>query len=57
MNERGVFNSLRAWLIKLGFSYWQLFWVTGFLAFFISSVSKQHDHSHADVRSGDGREQ
>ena len=39
MDERGVFNSLRAWLINLGFSYRQLFWVTGFLAFFISSVS------------------
>ena len=39
MDERGVFNSLRAWLINLGFTYRQLFWVTGFLAFFISSVS------------------
>jgi Na+/H+ antiporter NhaD/arsenite permease-like protein len=39
MDERGVFNSLRAWLINLGFTYRQLFWVTGLLAFFISSVS------------------
>ena len=36
MDERGVFNSLRAWLINLGFSYRQLFWVTGFQAFFNS---------------------
>ena len=39
MDERGVFNSLRAWLINLDFSYRQLFWVTGLLAFFISSIS------------------
>lgn len=39
MDERGVFNSLRAWLIQTGLSYRQLFWLTGFLAFFISSVS------------------
>lgn len=39
MDERGVFNSLRAWLIQTGLSYRQLFWLTGFLAFFISSIS------------------
>jgi len=36
MHERGVFDSLRAWLIRKGFGFRQLFWMTGFLAFFIS---------------------
>lgn len=39
MDERGIFDSLRDWLIKLGYSYRKLFWVTGFLAFLMSSVS------------------
>nr|WP_240342613.1 sodium:proton antiporter NhaD [Methylococcus sp. EFPC2] len=39
MEERRVFDNLRAWLINRGFGYRQLFWVTGSLAFFISSVS------------------
>lgn len=39
MQERGVFNVLRAWLIHKGFSFRQLFWMTGFLAFFISPVA------------------
>lgn len=39
MEERRVFDSLRAWLVNKGLSYRQLFWVTGILAFFISSVS------------------
>ena len=39
MEERRVFDSLRAWLVNQGLSYRQLFWVTGILAFFISSVS------------------
>ncbi|HFC92544.1 MAG TPA: sodium:proton antiporter [Leucothrix mucor] len=39
MEERKVFDALRAWLIKKGFSFRQLFWLTGFLAFFISPVA------------------
>jgi NhaD family Na+/H+ antiporter len=39
MLERGVFDALRDWLIKKGFSYIQLFWLTGILAFFISPVA------------------
>lgn len=39
MEERRVFDSLRAWLVNKGLSYRQLFWVTGVLAFLISSVS------------------
>ncbi|MFZ0486262.1 MAG: sodium:proton antiporter NhaD [Arenicellales bacterium] len=36
MADRNVFDSLRAWLAHRGFSYRQLFWITGWLAFFIS---------------------
>ena len=39
MEERQVFYSLRSWLIQKGFSFKQLFWVTGVLAFFISPVA------------------
>lgn len=39
MIERGVFDELRNWLVKKGFSYRALFWLTGFLAFFISPVA------------------
>lgn len=39
MDERGLFNALRGWMIKKGFSFRQLFWITGFLAFFISPIA------------------
>lgn len=39
MTERKVFDALRAWLINKGFSFRQLFWITGTLAFFISPVA------------------
>jgi len=39
MDERNVFEALRSWLIHKGFDYRTLFWVTGILAFFISSVA------------------
>jgi NhaD family Na+/H+ antiporter len=39
ISERGVFIWLRDWLIHKGFSYRQLFWITGFLAFFISPIA------------------
>jgi len=39
MAERNVFDALRAWLINKGFSFRQLFWITGILAFFISPVA------------------
>lgn len=38
MEDRGVFESLRIWLLSKNFTYRQLFWITGFQAFFISSV-------------------
>ena len=39
MDERRVFDALRSWLIRKGFSFRQLFWLTGILAFFISPVA------------------
>lgn len=39
LEERGVFEALRVWLVRRGFSYRQLFWITGVLAFFISGVA------------------
>jgi len=38
MDERQVFESLRAWLIRRGFGYRKLFWLTGLLAFFLSPI-------------------
>lgn len=37
--DRGVFNALKNKLIAKGYSFKQLFWVTGILAFFISPVA------------------
>lgn len=39
MDERQVFDALRSWLIRKGFGFRQLFWLTGVLAFFISPVA------------------
>jgi len=39
MLERGVFDTLRDWLVLKGFSYRALFWLTGILAFFISPIA------------------
>lgn len=39
MAERNVFEALRAWLVSRSFSYRQLFWITGILAFFLSPIA------------------
>ena len=39
MIDRGVFSTLRYNLVSKGYDYKKLFWVTGFLAFFISPVA------------------
>jgi NhaD family Na+/H+ antiporter len=39
MQERQVFDALRSWLIRKGFGFRALFWMTGGLAFFISPVA------------------
>ena len=39
MEERLVFERLRAYLVTQGYSYRQLFWITGILAFFISPIA------------------
>ena len=38
LQERGVFNAIRDWLIGRGFRPRALFWITGVLAFFLSSI-------------------
>ncbi len=39
MEERGVFDALRGWMVSRGFSLRSLFWITGGLAFCISPVA------------------
>ncbi|SNY54061.1 sodium/proton antiporter, NhaD family [Arsukibacterium tuosuense] len=39
LEERRLFDALRAWMIRKGFSYRSLFWISGVLAFFISSFA------------------
>jgi len=39
MEERNVFQALRSWLVRKGFSLRVVFWVTGGLSFFISPVA------------------
>ncbi|RVU83965.1 sodium:proton antiporter [Leucothrix sargassi] len=39
MEERGVFDALRGWLISKGFTLRGIFWITGILAFLISPLA------------------
>ncbi len=39
MAERNVFEALRSWMIRKEFGYRQLFWITGIITFFLSSVA------------------
>lgn len=39
MDERRIFDALRSWMVRKGFSYRQLFWITGGLAFCISPIA------------------
>ena len=39
MEERGVFDVLRVWLVSQGFSFRKIFWLTGLLAFFMSPIA------------------
>jgi Na+/H+ antiporter NhaD/arsenite permease-like protein len=38
LEERRVFAALQSWLTNKGYSYRQLFWITGFFAFFLSGI-------------------
>ncbi len=38
LRERQVFEALKVWVANKGFTLRQLFWMTGFLAFFISPI-------------------
>jgi Na+/H+ antiporter NhaD/arsenite permease-like protein len=39
MGDRGIFDSLRGWLISQRFSFRTVYWITGVLAFFISPIA------------------
>jgi len=39
MEERGVFDILRDWLVVRGFSFRKIFWLTGLIAFCLSPVA------------------
>lgn len=39
LDERLVFVAIRSWLVRKAFTYRQLFWITGILSFFISSLA------------------
>jgi len=39
MEERGVFDILRDWLVVKGFSFRKIFWLTGLIAFCLSPVA------------------
>lgn len=39
LEERRLFDALRAWMIRKGFNYRTLFWLTGLLSFFISPIA------------------
>jgi len=39
MEERGVFDILRDWLVVKGFSFRKIFWLTGLIAFFLSPIA------------------
>ena len=39
MDERGVFDALRGWLVSQGFSYKKIFWITGIISFFLSPIA------------------
>lgn len=39
MEERGIFEVLRAWLVNQGFSLKQVFWITGLIAFLMSPIA------------------
>ncbi len=39
LEERNVFDALRAWLVSRGYSLKMIFWITGLLAFLISPIA------------------
>jgi len=39
MEERGIFNAVRIWIVSRGFSLRTIFWLTGLLAFVLSPIA------------------
>lgn len=38
MSERNIFVALRGWIIRRSYTYRSMFWITGFLSFFLSPL-------------------
>src|SRR5437868_3750500 len=47
LEDRGLFDALRVWLIQRGLSLRALFWITGALAFMLSSLAIRGSHPTA----------
>lgn len=39
LEERGMFDALKAWMINAGLGYRQIYWLSGVIAFFLSAVA------------------
>ena len=39
LTERGVFQALRSWLVRQGYTLRKIFWITGIIAFFLSPIA------------------
>ena len=39
MTERGVFQALRSWLVRQGYTLRKIFWITGIISFFLSPIA------------------
>lgn len=39
LTDRRVFEALRTWLVRRGYTFRQLFWITGILSFFLSAIA------------------
>jgi hypothetical protein len=55
MEERNVFQALRAWFVNKGFSLRVVFWITGFSGLCHLADRRQPDHRALDGRSSHGR--
>jgi hypothetical protein len=51
MRERNVFEALKVWLTNKGLTFRQLFWLTGFLAFFISPIADNLKEVQVDINT------
>ena len=55
LEERKVFDVLRAKLVGMGLSYTKLFWLTGIMSFFLSPLLDNSNYRLDHGCGGDGR--